>query len=1031
MFRSFPGVVALLFFTVFACSSDHPRPAPSEPKVSSIESAVSVSPSATAAPTSLDEIVPNTYVVSTAAAVDNVNAPPFIAGAFGGSNYFVAWIDRRFGPGVVMGSFLSENGQPLQPAGLILSSLPRPSFGAGEFFGTSDPRELIVTANGTGAMLAWYESDVLGGDVLNLVRVLNDGTISRSTLSNTVISGGSFSANTVHWFTADSSGFCYFYYARNLKGAIDLVYSRIDGTNPPSAPVVLLSDLKTSLDGGSGYPIYASSNATSAFVQWGALDGMGGPAFSDRYFTVSFASKAPVTPRRLSALGLADYFAGASSNATSHYVNEITYTADTYTLRTIHLNSSGDLIGTGVPVTGPKDYFPGGNGFVPTTTPGTFLARFSNPDSTTCIVRFGMSTASPCTAATPPSGRTGLLGDVGWWVGTSTFLEALPNSSNINSQIGLARGARYPLAAPTTSETILFSRGANQQTVPSVASNGSDYLVAWVDSRTSVADASPAIFAQRVDTDGKPLASPLQISTGTLRDSSAPKVVFDGQKYFIVWSESDALNPNLYRIRGAVVPSTGPIAVDKLLTIDEPGNPSTDVTVGSDGLNRIVVWTSLGTNVVGKRVLIANDTVVDSAPQVIVSSQSAFAITPQIAFSGSRTLIAWAQLTTSYSFSVVGAFINPGEIKPTEPVRTLMDQVGLIFDSRIAASDDGTFLVVGTKLISDEGAYNLVTRFIDKDGKMYGFNDSNERVADVLNSFIPLVTGRFDARHADVAYSKDRATFMVTWEDDRSGEYDIRAAWVNYQNGNVHDKDAVPVATRSDVREISPAVAIARDGKGLVAYQELVSGTTTNAYRLRFRTFESGKLRGASCTTNDECGTRQCVEGLCCENACADGCGVCNAVPGTCTPKPSGTACGKFATYQCNGTSTACPSACESDQDCVAGKCISGLCVVPGSACIDDSNLRGPDGVVTACGDYRCKANSCRNPCSDASDCKEGLVCTFDGTCKLPPPIVNSDGACNMGSAGNPVVGSVAALFGALAFVRRYRRARMAKGVDR
>lgn len=95
--------------------------------------------------------------------------------------------------------------------------------------------------------------------------------------------------------------------------------------------------------------------------------------------------------------------------------------------------------------------------------------------------------------------------------------------------------------------------------------------------------------------------------------------------------------------------------------------------------------------------------------------------------------------------------------------------------------------------------------------------------------------------------------------------------------------------------------------------------------------------RGAPCDDDSTCGGLQCVDGVCCQEAC-DVCGVCSVERGAprdgeCTPAPLGTpddAC----PAGCSGTDNAClesaalpaGAACQSSADCLSGSCVGGMC---------------------------------------------------------------------------------------------------------
>jgi MYXO-CTERM domain-containing protein len=117
---------------------------------------------------------------------------------------------------------------------------------------------------------------------------------------------------------------------------------------------------------------------------------------------------------------------------------------------------------------------------------------------------------------------------------------------------------------------------------------------------------------------------------------------------------------------------------------------------------------------------------------------------------------------------------------------------------------------------------------------------------------------------------------------------------------------------------------------------------------------------GSPCITSSTCAVA-CVDGVCCDSACAGPCDVCAAAlgataNGTCTPLPAGSpgypACGVFA---CDGKGATCPSSCTDDVQCAK----THYCDLQQSTCVPD---RG-DG----------------KPCASAAQCKSGHC--VDGVC--------------------------------------------------
>jgi hypothetical protein len=183
---------------------------------------------------------------------------------------------------------------------------------------------------------------------------------------------------------------------------------------------------------------------------------------------------------------------------------------------------------------------------------------------------------------------------------------------------------------------------------------------------------------------------------------------------------------------------------------------------------------------------------------------------------------------------------------------------------------------------------------------------------------------------------------------------------------------------------------------------------------------------GAVCSSAMQCASAQCVDGVCCATACGASCHSCNlaGTPGTCTPVPSGqdprnecpaqaaSTCQRLG--QCNGqgacrlhpAGTVCgPGACSGAVETFPTMCNgSGSCLFSG---------------FRACGNYQCNGTTCSTSCSNASQCKAGLVC-FASKCVAAgsPPLLlwrfdEGGGSIAQDESGNGYHGSYTGISGA------------------
>jgi hypothetical protein len=147
---------------------------------------------------------------------------------------------------------------------------------------------------------------------------------------------------------------------------------------------------------------------------------------------------------------------------------------------------------------------------------------------------------------------------------------------------------------------------------------------------------------------------------------------------------------------------------------------------------------------------------------------------------------------------------------------------------------------------------------------------------------------------------------------------------------------------------------------------------------------------GAFCSTNAECQSSSCAQGVCCATACAGACQSC-AITGTmgqCTavgagPDPAGT-CTDHGTSTC-GTDGKCQSgACERYQQgtaCQGAACpASGTTFTPGGTCDGAGTCVVP--ASSSCFPFGCGISACKATCAADGDCAMPASC-ISGSCGL------------------------------------------------
>jgi hypothetical protein len=100
-------------------------------------------------------------------------------------------------------------------------------------------------------------------------------------------------------------------------------------------------------------------------------------------------------------------------------------------------------------------------------------------------------------------------------------------------------GARVtPQGGVLDTNPIPICTAPGNQSIPSVAWSGTNYLVAWIDGRTGD-DYNPAVYCARIGADGVLMDGPPESGgvaiTTAPNQKGDPRVAFDGQNYFVAW----------------------------------------------------------------------------------------------------------------------------------------------------------------------------------------------------------------------------------------------------------------------------------------------------------------------------------------------------------------------------------------------------------------------------------------------------------------------------------------------------------------
>lgn len=273
----------------------------------------------------------------------------------------------------------------------------------------------------------------------------------------------------------------------------------------------------------------------------------------------------------------------------------------------------------------------------------------------------------------------------------------------------------------------ISTTGYNEQ-IPSIAAGSTNYLVTWTEERFLV---DWNVYGGRVNEDGVTLDSADILLSRTVNRQHSPAVAFGNSNYFVVWEDyrGDPY-PDIY---GARISQTG-IILDSIGFPIATGEGSLrSPSVVYDGTNYLVVWSD--GDIYGTRIT-QDGTILDTLT-IPISIASGEQEAPSVAFDGTNYLVVWQDQRSSYYDDIYGARV---------------DQSGNVLDPAGIA----------------------IATVFDYQG------------------------------YPSVAF--DGTNYFVVWEDYRSDNWDIYGARVS-PNGVVLDPSGIEIATATAVYEEQPSVA--------------------------------------------------------------------------------------------------------------------------------------------------------------------------------------------------------------------------------
>jgi hypothetical protein len=362
--------------------------------------------------------------------------------------------------------------------------------------------------------------------------------------------------------------------------------------------------------------------------------------------------------------------------------------------------------------------------------------------------------------------------------------------------------------------SMAYGAAPEDQESPSVAFDGTNYLVVWDDHRNG---SDYDIYGARVTTSGTVLDSSGIAISIAVDDQCYASIAFDGTDYLVVWA--DYRNGNDYDIYGARVTTSGTVLDSSGIAISTAADYQEYPSVAFDGTKCFVVWqdyrSGLDEDIYGARVN-ANGTVQDPAGKAI-STDIDYQECPSVAFDGTNYLVAWEDYRNGSDYDVYGARVNASG--------TVLDPSGIGISTATGYQEYPAVAFDGTNYIVVCQDYRS-----GSDEDIHGARVTTLGIVlDSLGILISIAPGAQSQYAPSVA--SDGTNYLVVWQDDQNGlDDDIYGARVT-ASGTVLDPSGIPISTAADYQE-SPSVAF--DGTNyLVVWQDFRGGLDYDVYGAR------------------------------------------------------------------------------------------------------------------------------------------------------------------------------------------------------
>jgi hypothetical protein len=333
---------------------------------------------------------------------------------------------------------------------------------------------------------------------------------------------------------------------------------------------------------------------------------------------------------------------------------------------------------------------------------------------------------------------------------------------------------------------IAISTATDDQLKPSVAFNGKDFAVAWLDSR--LGKSWPKVYCARVSPDGDVLDPNGIALPSTAYDICGTNVTSDGVNAFVTWTD---VQSDSHRVYGARVSQSGVVLDTSGIAISGATSGTLSPAAAFDGSDYLVVWSGYhnggsDSDVFGARV--SQTGVVLDTGRIAISSSGVCWPYPAVAFGGGSFLAAWTD-PRFYGADIFGARVDTtGEV--LDPDGVLMSMSVNNQHVPALASDGTSFLAVWQDRRDSSGTFDICGARVSETGSVLD-----------PTSFVISADGKW----SDPSVCYGGGSFLVVWEGERDSSYGIYGARVS-PDGTVLDPDGIAVSS-AEAEPECPAVS--------------------------------------------------------------------------------------------------------------------------------------------------------------------------------------------------------------------------------